>query len=74
MQKRLFTAIVVLTGIFLLSASIVWAAPAPVPKTGLTSSYLTGDDGDLQKGVPSPNPRFTNNGDGTVTDNLTGLM
>ena len=33
-----------------------------------------GDDGDLQKGVAWPDPRFTNNGDGTVTDNLTGLM
>jgi hypothetical protein len=34
----------------------------------------TGQDGDLQKGVASPSPRFTDNGDGTVTDNLTGLM
>jgi hypothetical protein len=34
----------------------------------------TGQDGDLQKGVASSNPRFTDNGDGTVTDNLTGLM
>jgi len=60
-----------------------------LPKTGQTTSYATGDDGDLQKGVPWPNPRFTvnvdNNGDGdcddagetcdgTVTDNLTGLV
>jgi len=48
--------------------------PAPVPKTGQTISYATGDDGDLEKGVAWPVPRFTNNGDGTVTDNLTGLM
>jgi hypothetical protein len=47
---------------------------APVPKTGQTASYATGDDGDLQKGVASPTPRFTDHGDGTVTDNLTGLM
>jgi hypothetical protein len=47
---------------------------APVPKTGQTTSYATGDDGDLHKGVAWPNPRFTINGDGTVTDNLTGLM
>ncbi|NIN00864.1 MAG: DUF1566 domain-containing protein [candidate division Zixibacteria bacterium] len=47
---------------------------APVPKTGQTISYLTGDDGDLRKGVPWPHPRFTDNDDDTVTDNLTGLI
>jgi len=48
--------------------------PCPAPKTGQTRTFLTGDDGDLQLGVAWPNPRFTDNGDGTVTDNLTGLM
>ena len=48
--------------------------PAPVPATGQTTSYETGDDGDLQKGVPWPEQRFTDNDDGTVTDNLTGLI
>jgi hypothetical protein len=48
--------------------------PAPVEKAGQTTSYATGDDGDLEKGVPWPNPRFTDNLDGTVTDNLTGLI
>jgi hypothetical protein len=47
---------------------------APVPKTGQTESYATGDDGDLEKGVAWPSSRFTDNGDGTVTDNLTGLI
>ena len=42
---------------------------APVPKTGQTTSYATGDDGQLEKGVAWPYPRFTDNGDGTVTDN-----
>jgi hypothetical protein len=76
MKKRILRVLVALTGMFLFSASIVWSAPAPVPKTGLTSSYYTGDDGDLQKGVGLPSwiPRFIDNGDGTVTDNLTGLM
>ncbi|MDO9263552.1 MAG: DUF1566 domain-containing protein [Desulfosalsimonadaceae bacterium] len=45
-----------------------------VPKTGQTTSYAAGDDGDLEPGVAWPNPRFTDNGDGTVTDNLTGLI
>jgi hypothetical protein len=47
---------------------------APVPKTGQTQKYVTGDDGDLKKGVAWPTPRFTDNGNGTVTDKLTGLM
>ena len=45
-----------------------------IPKTGQITSYADGDDGDLQRGVEWPVPRFTENGDGTVTDNLTGLV
>lgn len=45
-----------------------------VAKTGQTTSYATGDDGDLQKGIASSHPRFTDNADGTITDNLTGLI
>jgi hypothetical protein len=47
---------------------------APVAKTGQTISYAAGDDGAWQKGVPSPTPRFTDNGNGTMTDKLTGLI
>jgi len=47
---------------------------APVAKTGQTTFYATGDDGDFEKGVAIPSPRFTDNSDGTVTDNLTGLI
>lgn len=47
---------------------------APVEKTGQTTSYASNDDGDLEKGVAWPTPRFTDNGDGTVTDNLTQLI
>jgi hypothetical protein len=49
-------------------------AGAGVAKTGQTTSYATGDDGDLQMGTAWPVPRFTDNADGTVTDNLTGLI
>jgi hypothetical protein len=53
-------------------------APAPVPQTGQATSFDTNapqrDDGALHKGVPSPTPRFTDNGNGTITDNLTGLI
>jgi len=45
-----------------------------LPKTGQTTSYRTGDDGDLKKGYPKEPPRFKDNGDGTITDNATGLM
>ena len=48
--------------------------PALVPKTGQTISYATDDDGDHQTGIVSPSPRFTDNTDGTITDNLTGLV
>lgn len=45
----------------------------PVPKSGQTISTRIGDDGEWQSGVEWPDPRFTDNGDGTVHDNLTGL-
>jgi hypothetical protein len=45
-----------------------------LPETGQQNIYATGDDGTLQAGVEWPNPRFADNGDGTVTDTLTGLM
>jgi len=55
-----------------------------LPKTGQTTCYdasgnvisctNTGQDGDLRTGAAWPNPRFTDNGDQTITDNLTGLI
>jgi uncharacterized repeat protein (TIGR01451 family) len=45
-----------------------------LPQTGQKTSYYTGDDGDLEEGSAWPAPRFNDHGDGTVTDNLTGLM
>ncbi len=56
-----------------------------VQKTGQTKCYDTdgeelgtcegtGQDGEWQKGVPNPPQRFTDNDDGTVTDNKTGLI
>ena len=48
--------------------------PAPVAKTGQTSSHGTGDDGALQKGLAWPMPRFSDMGDGTVFDALTSLI
>lgn len=48
--------------------------PAPVAATGQTTSYLVGDDGQYQAGVRWTSSRFIDNGDGTVTDSLTGLV
>ena len=45
-----------------------------IPRTGQTTLYSPGDDGDLQMGIQKPNPRFSDNQDGTVTDNFTGLV
>jgi hypothetical protein len=50
------------------------ASPASVPRTGQEYAQAFGDDGDLQMGVDWPIPRFTDNSNGTVTDNLTGLI
>jgi len=71
-----WVALIVLSGMFLMGASPNGCMPpaAPVAKTGQTTSYAPGDDGDLQMGVASPSPRFTDNVNGTVTDNLTGLI
>ena len=46
---------------------------AGLPVTGQTVSYADYDDGDYEAGLPSSGDRFTDNGDGTITDNGTGL-
>jgi hypothetical protein len=75
MKIRLLPALAVLTGISLLPVSIVWAdQSAPVEKTIQTTSYATSDGSDHQVGIATPNPRFIDNGDGTVTDNLNNLI
>ena len=49
------------------------AAQALVPQTGQTATYAAGDDGAIRAGVALPSPRFTDNSDGTIADNLTGV-
>ena len=63
-----------LSGVCGLSGAEAHAAQAFVFETGQTTSYATGDDGALRPGVAWPAPRFSDNGNGTVTDNLTGLI
>jgi hypothetical protein len=62
------------------------AAAVQLPQTGQTKCYTsvwpweemacanTGQDADKKKGVAWTDPRFTDNSNGTVTDNLTGLV
>ena len=47
--------------------------PAPIPRTGQTTSYETGDDGYFKKGAAWPNPRFEDNGDYTVANSFANL-
>ncbi len=71
--KRVYCVIFILLISSLIVSTTSQAKASNVPKSGQTTLYATGDDGDLQKGVSWPSPRFTDNGDGTVTDNLTNL-
>ena len=47
---------------------------ASLPRTGQTLSYANGDDASAQKGVIWPGTRFLDNSNGTVSDQLTGLV
>jgi len=77
--------IVILTLCLLSVSSVSFATPpAPVSQTGQTTCWDsagaviscagTGQDGERRAGVAWPIPRFTDNSNGTITDNLTGLI
>ncbi|MFH1218036.1 MAG: DUF1566 domain-containing protein [Pseudomonadota bacterium] len=69
--------------LFLLLTGLPDVVFGGLPRTGQRSCFDakgvmvdhagTGQDGDLQAGEVWPDPRFFDNGDGTVTDHLTGL-
>ncbi len=74
-----------LTAFLVFSLSVADAAAlAGLPRTGQTTCWDangntiacagTGQDGDKQAGVALPSSRFTDNGNGTITDKLTGLV
>ncbi len=79
-----FGSVVLFLSFFVFSTALLYAGIIDLPKTGQTNCYDsdgniiacagTGQDGELQTGVAWPDPRVTNHGDGTITDNLTGLM
>jgi alpha-tubulin suppressor-like RCC1 family protein len=45
-----------------------------LPQSGQTTVYSATDDGEIKAGKPWPNPRFSENGNQAVIDNLTGLV
>lgn len=73
--------------LFLLFPIFSSAGIINLPQTGQATCYDTsgaviscaspegkGQDGAIRAGVEWPNPRFVDNGNGTITDRLTGLM
>jgi hypothetical protein len=76
--------VIMVTGIVSVGNSASKDNTIKLPKTGQMTCYdssgtvmsctNTGQDGDLQKGVAWPNPRFSTNGDTSITDNLTGIV
>jgi len=65
-----------LCAILIAGAAVLYAAGSgkQLPVTGQTEVHTTNDDGSYQTGNDVPSTRFLDNGDGTVTDNMTGLM
>jgi hypothetical protein len=75
--KYMFKQILFILSILVILSTSIGVAVAgtiQLPKTGQTTSYAAGDDGAIQAGVAWPRPRFADNGDQTITDNLTGLV
>lgn len=83
----MFTSLIrLLAAVLVLIPVGAFAAPPVIElqKTGQTLCYDasgaeitctgTGQDGEKQTGLAWPAPRFTNNGDGTITDHLTDLV
>jgi hypothetical protein len=58
----------------LLCPGIAGAVDSSLLRTGQTDIYQAGDDGDVKNGIAWPSPRFVDNGNGTITDKLTGLV
>jgi len=62
------------------SSLAVWAVKGAgggtvkLQATGMYVPYVAGDDGSVGAGVPLTFPRMRDNGDGTVTDTVTGLV
>ena len=62
------------------SNNAVWAVKGAgggavrLQATGAYVPFGSGDDGTIESGTPLPSPRMIDNGNGTVTDTVTGLI
>jgi hypothetical protein len=62
------------------SSNAVWAvkgtsgATVTLQSSGAYVPFASGDDGSYEYGAPLPAPRMLDNGNGTVTDTVTGLV
>lgn len=62
------------------SNNAVWAVKGSgggavkLQATGAYVPFASGDDGSIESGTPLPAPRMRDNGNGTVTDTVTGLI
>ncbi|MDA3899098.1 MAG: DUF1566 domain-containing protein [Spirochaetes bacterium] len=65
-----------LFAILIAGAAVLYAAGSgkQLPVTSQTTVHTANDDGSYQTGNDVPSTRFSDNGDGTITDNMTGLM
>lgn len=71
MNNSIFPMVMMIWSMF---SVVAWAEMPLIPQTGQTTSFGARDDGALQKGVIWPTQRFSDNSNGTVSDNLTGLI
>jgi len=84
MERTMVALCAIFAALILVVPAAADAGAIDLPRTGQQTCYDsagkaiacagTGQDGDLRAGNPWPVPRFTDNNDGTATDNLTGLI
>ena len=83
-KTKLFIGFCIFAVALVLVPASGFAASVVMPQTGQTTCWDelgisracagTGEDAEFTKGAAMPSPRYTDNSDGTVTDNYTGLM
>lgn len=76
-KRLLLSLVAVLFFIILINTTLITQAHAEdyfLDKTGGTISYAAGYDDEIQAGIAWRSPRFTDNYNGTIRNNLTGLI
>ena len=83
-MRRISAAALLFLSFLVALPAVAVAGTVNLAQTGQTTCYDTagtlipcsgtGQDGEIQAGVSWPGSRFTDHGNGTMTDGLTGLM